>query len=279
MTLAAISTFTTRNKDGYCYFKQETVAEKLGKSRQAISQHLNKLAELGYVEIIKQTYRGYKTNNAYRIRFEGDLKQDASSPCIDASSPCGMMQADVASKCSSINANKNKKKALTRDEFLREVSRGYEANAFQEFEHLSETEIRVCAEECLDFWEAKGEWPAGNPVPVIRYWIRGGIAKGKIRKPAKQTDRNGSAGEDFPNPMQAWQERLKPSFSDPVFRSWIRPLWHDGNGKLCAPTGFHAQYVQQNFWDDINRELKGVEIIHQPYHQPPTERIDHVQNA
>jgi DNA-binding transcriptional ArsR family regulator len=197
MTLCAISTMTTRGKDGYCYFKQETISKQLGKSRQALSQHLNKLAELGYLEIIPQTYRGFKSNNAYRLKYDSELTpqnndasspcDDASSPCDDASSPCDTTQAHLATKCSYLNAKKEKE-PLTRNEFLRAIHGGYKADAFKEWEHLTETEIAASAEACLDFYGSKGEWPKGDPILVVRHWIRGGVQRGNIRKKPKSRD-------------------------------------------------------------------------------------------
>lgn len=276
MTLCAISTFTTRNKDGYCYFKQETVADKLGKSRQAISQHLNYLSDLGYIEIIPQVYRGFKSNNAYRIKYDGEIT-DASSPCdvatshcTDASSPCTTTQAHLAAKCSSINAIKKEKKPLTREGFLRGIDGGYNGGDFQEFEHLTETEIKAAAEACLDFYAAKGEWPAGDPVPVIRHWIRGGIKNGKIRKPAPiNISAEGEQEAKSAAPLQSWHEKAKLRIDEKVFRAWIRPLWFDGEN-LCAPTRFHADRVRDEYLDDL-RPFIDAAIIHKPY-QPQTER-------
>ena len=254
MTLAAITTFTTRAKDGYCYFKQETVAQKLGKTRQAVSQHLNKLAEWGYVEITAQNYRGFKSNNAYRIKYDGEI--------TDASSPCTTTQADLAAKCSSINALKEKK-ALTRNEFMQEIDRGYKSDAFKDWSHLTETEIFNAAEACLDFYGAKGELPAGEPVYVLRHWIRGGVKKGTIRKADKpQTGFQESKPEIKRDDLPAWKQQLLERLGEKVFVSWIDRLEYNGNGHIYAPNSYFSRYVREQYGSHILAVLPNVTITH-----------------
>lgn len=170
MTLAAIATFTTRSKDGYCYFKQETIANHLGKSRQAVSRDINKLAELGYVEVISQTYRGFKSNNAYRIRYEGSVNTDATSRCNDATSRCTTTQRDVAAKCSSINAKKEKE-ALTREIFRKKVDQAFKDGEFSEFKFtLDGLMYEVGA--AYDHWEGYDRFPEGDIIAAFRGWLR-----------------------------------------------------------------------------------------------------------
>lgn len=278
MTLCAISTMTSQNT-GWCFFKQETIAKRLGKSRQAVSKSLNRLKELGYIEVQIQNYKGRQSNNLYRLIYDEPLstvqRDVAPMPQCDVAPSA---QRDVAPKRPEYIKDKKIKKALTRNEFMREVDKSYQSNAFDEFEHLTESEIKIQAEACLDYWGSKGEWPTGEPLYVLRSWIRNGISIGKIRKPTKPKD--GIAGQgardvDYPNPIQPWQERLKSQTDTGTFASYIRPLWHDGNGSLCAPSAFMADRVKSHYMDLINRELKGVSPIFKPYPQPQKE----LQNA
>ena len=245
MTLAAISTFTTRSKDGYCYFKQETIAKHLGKSRQAISQHLTKLSKLGYVEIISQNYRGFKSNNAYRIKYDGALNHDASSPCIDESSPCTTTQAHLAAKCSSINAIKEKK-----ERFFEDVKKEKEKFQFLGLGRISEEEIIYRADECWDFWEGYNKFPEGNYVSAFKGWLR----KGKKRsEKASKGEREEISVTELPEWQQmALEEKI---FDAGVFKSWIKPLEWNGNGTVSAPTRFIAETVEKTYMPQLREAL------------------------
>lgn len=68
-TLAALGVYG--NKDGWCFPKLATLAQTLGKSRQAVSKDIQSLVEFGYVEV-KPQFRddGSRQNNLYRILFD-----------------------------------------------------------------------------------------------------------------------------------------------------------------------------------------------------------------
>ncbi|MGH1403278.1 MAG: helix-turn-helix domain-containing protein [Alphaproteobacteria bacterium] len=255
VTLAAISTFTTRSKDGYCYFKQETIANHMNKSRQAVSRDIKKLAELGYVEVIPQKYRGMKSNNAYRIKYDGPIDYDATSRCDDATSRCTTTQHDVATKCSSINANIYI--PLSRDEFLREVDQGMKDGLFKpDFEHLTETEIVSAA---CDFWDFATteliEPKQSSACAHVRRYLRKGMRSGAVRKAPKTS--KGSDEAILQQDMPEWkQEALSQGiFESGEFKSWIEPLEWNGNGKLYAPTKFHAKTVEERYRPQIERAL------------------------
>tara|TARA_R110002124_G_scaffold266813_1_gene433786 strand:+ start:4565 stop:5383 length:819 start_codon:yes stop_codon:yes gene_type:complete len=243
MTLAAIATFTTRNKDGYCYFKQETIAEHLGKSRQAISQHIVKLADLGYIEVISQTYRGFKSNNAYRIRYEGPVNDGASSPCSDASSPCTTTQAHLAAKCSSINAEKEKG-ALTLTNFLIEVSGGFNSGAFNEFD-LEEREIIRLANMAYDLWAGTGRFPEGCAVAYFRNYIRKSSSEAKLSEHVKKNLVKGTA-EDRENGL--WRMRMQGYQKNGFWRSdhWgVEPSHQNTQVPACVLSEFNINQKQE----------------------------------
>lgn len=68
-TLAALGMYGDKN--GWCYPKLQTLADSLGKTRQAVSSDLQQLETLGYVQIQKQ-YRedGSQKSNLYRLIFD-----------------------------------------------------------------------------------------------------------------------------------------------------------------------------------------------------------------
>lgn len=68
-TLAALGMYGDKN--GWCFPKLKTLADLLGKSRQAVNRDLLELRDLGYIEIYHQ-YRedGGLQHNKYRLVFD-----------------------------------------------------------------------------------------------------------------------------------------------------------------------------------------------------------------
>lgn len=68
-TLAALGTFG--DKEGWCFPKLKTIADMIGKTRQAVNRDLMHLQNLGYIEIHHQ-YRpdGGLSSSLYRLVFD-----------------------------------------------------------------------------------------------------------------------------------------------------------------------------------------------------------------
>lgn len=58
---------THTDKNGYCYFKHETLSSESGYSTKTCSLLLNKLQDAGYLEIKTQYFNGRKSNNSYTL--------------------------------------------------------------------------------------------------------------------------------------------------------------------------------------------------------------------
>lgn len=57
------------DKNGKCYFKRETLAEKSGICITAITNILKKLETAGYLKINTQYFNGRKSNNSYELNI------------------------------------------------------------------------------------------------------------------------------------------------------------------------------------------------------------------
>lgn len=70
--LLALGTYCDR--DGWCWPAMQSVADRVGVTRQAVQQHIRDLEALGYVQT-KGRVRGDggQTSNAYRVIFDADL--------------------------------------------------------------------------------------------------------------------------------------------------------------------------------------------------------------
>ena len=224
LTLCTISLYAKRKKDGRCYFKQDTIAERLGKTRQAISLHLQTLERLGYIEIINQTFCGRQSNNEYKLLYDSPLKFAVQG---ELAAPQGDLAATVQGELAPkpvLTKPEEREKALTRQEFVLETSKGFHARSFGgEFGHLTESDIHHQSEECFERW---GDTLKGRDACVmLRSWLRKGQSLGTVRKaPAEKKEgaRRGSDEHERPRHLQQWASRVK-GWQEKRF--WMEHLW------------------------------------------------------
>src|SRR3990167_1995389 len=78
-TLAALGMYG--DKDGWCFPKLSTLGIILNKSRQSVSQDIQALKRIGYIETIPQ-FRddGSRRNNLYRLIFDPTYKAELDTP-------------------------------------------------------------------------------------------------------------------------------------------------------------------------------------------------------
>lgn len=250
------------DEDGFCYPGYKRLASQCSLDRVTVIRQIEALIEDGII-LKKDRVRenGSTTSNMYQILLTGGL-QDATPPGCRMPPP-GLQDATPIYE----QLNKNKKTALTRSDFLREIDKGWIEGEFGTFPWLTESEIKLQAEACWDFDEIHlATTPEGLGAARVRHWIRGGVANGKIRK-APSPAKEGAAGEvkaaEPSNPLQDWHKAIAQRVPEAVFRSWFRPMVLVGN-ECRAPTRFHADFVRQHHGKDFNAVLPGVKITVQP---------------
>jgi DNA-binding MarR family transcriptional regulator len=70
--LACLGTYA--DKDGWCWPSMPTLAERLGKTRQAVQRSIRQLAEIGYLEVEpRRRPDGSQDRNRYRLLFDRAL--------------------------------------------------------------------------------------------------------------------------------------------------------------------------------------------------------------
>lgn len=80
-TLCALGLYS--DADGWCFPRQNTLADDTGKSRQTVNDHIGKLAEFGYVQIVHQFREdGSQTANKYRLLFDTPLSSLDLTPPV-----------------------------------------------------------------------------------------------------------------------------------------------------------------------------------------------------
>lgn len=162
--------------------------------------------------------------------------------------------------------------ALSREQFLREVNKGFHDGAFnvEGISHLSEDVIQLQAEECFDRW---GQSLKGRDAPVaLRSWLRKGQQLGTVEKPPKFLDANQVTQRAEPdNPIQPWHERISERLDEDVFNAWFRPVVFE-DGILYAPSRFHAQYITQHYSHDIQAVFNQETPIEFKKPQPQKEK-------
>lgn len=217
--------------------------QKTSLSRRAVIAHIQALVEEGFISKAPRL-RGNasQTSNAYLIPIpdaalgehplislfeEGGA--NSAPPLVQPLHPPSANSAPPIT----INKTIKEKKALTRSDFLREIDGAWQGGEFSAFDYLTETEIKQSAEAVWDHWSAKGEWPGGNPVAILRNWIRGGIAQGRIRKreaakPAREEGPQRSAEDAL------WAARLKGYIERGTWLSMFGPAPDENGCKVPA---------------------------------------------
>ena len=70
--LACLGTYA--DKDGWCWPSMPTLADRLGKTRQAVQRSIRQLAEIGYLEVEpRRRPDGSQDRNRYRLLFDRAL--------------------------------------------------------------------------------------------------------------------------------------------------------------------------------------------------------------
>jgi hypothetical protein len=232
--LVLIALCDNADQHGICFPSFTHIEKKTSLSRRAVISHIQALEEEGLLcKAPRFRKNASHSTNAYKLPisnedlgdhplisfFEGGSANPAPPPSANPAPPPSANPAlGSANPAPPITINKplKEKKALTRSDFLREIDGAFQGGEFSAFEHLTESEIKSAAEAVWDHWAAKGEWPGGSPVAILRNWIRGGIAQGRIRKrdkypPMEMDDRPKLSAED-----SQWRMRLK-SYVDSGF--------------------------------------------------------------
>lgn len=94
-TLAALGVYG--DKDGWCFPKLQTLANMLGKSKQAVGKDVLALQELGYIEIHHQTRQnGTLSSSKYRLIFDTSVNPTLTPHQPDIDTP-STSEVDAAS--------------------------------------------------------------------------------------------------------------------------------------------------------------------------------------
>lgn len=73
--LALIASYS--NRAGITWVSQKTLAAAIGMSQQAVSKHLVKLQQLGYVQVMKKHFRGERSTT-WRVIFDPSIDADTA---------------------------------------------------------------------------------------------------------------------------------------------------------------------------------------------------------
>lgn len=191
------------DENGCCYPGYKKLAAQCSMARSTVIAHVKALQASGLLlKTGQKRGDGTDTSNLYRLALGGG----SEIRTLGSETRTGRVQSSDPNYTNSLN---NKKKALPRPDFLREIDAGRLAGRFSEWPHLTESEIVQAADALLDFWSAKGEWPAGDPVSALRSWIRKGIQQGAVRKAPKAARQDEQAAPLDPE-IEKWRKRIVP---------------------------------------------------------------------
>lgn len=264
--------------NGICkHFSIYQTAKHKGITRQAIQNQVKKLIKFRYIKEHKAV-AGRRTQ--YKLLFDNLPATQSDCPykpatqldCPDAiSRNCpDAIQSDCTKKIVENTDNKNKKRALTLKHFIDDLKKELDAHTSQDFGNLSEELLIEEATACWRAWDAKANFPEGNPISAFHGWLRKGIREKKIKPAGTKNDISTNLFQEHivakpVQKIQAWHIDAKKYFDDAIMTSWINQLEWDGNGTLYAPTQFIANYATREYLPTIHKILPDVKIIAHPY--------------
>lgn len=256
--LVLIALANRADEEGYCYPGYKRLAVQCSMARSTVIQHVKALEREGLISISsQQRENGSDTSNLYKLALNG-VGSEIRTPPGMKSGPRG---SEVRTPIYEHNIQ-NKKTALTREEFLREIDGQRVAGRFNAYT-ADESIIAIEAGNVWDYWAAYPDRkPTGDLVAGFIGWLRQSRAvKAAEKLAAKSKASGGSEGAPLAQASQPWHERVAKRIGEAPARAWIYPLHHDGK-QIIAPSKFHRDTVIQKFREEIEAEFsRGIPII------------------
>lgn len=255
--LVLIALANRADEEGYCYPGYRRLAAQCSISRQSVITHVKALEDEGFIVICPQTREnGSDTSNLYRICLEGVGSKVLTPPGQKFVPPGSKSQTPIYE-----HNIQNKKTALTRSDFLREIDQARIDGRFTA-QTDNESLIAIEAGSAWDYWEAYPEKkPSGDLVAGFIGWLRQSRAVKAAEKLASKSIARQEEQKAAAQPTQAWHERLAHKIGEGPARAWIYPLHHDGQ-QIIAPSAFIRDRVLKDYRLQIEAEFRrGIPII------------------
>lgn len=250
-----------------------TLAKKTSLDRSTVIRHVDGLIKGGYIRKTRRfKYNGEDRSNLYCLNL-GEVVAEDHPLVADCDSPPSSKLPPPSGKLQRPEPpleTINKKTALTREEFLREIDGQRIAGRFNAYT-ADESIIAIEAGNVWDYWAAYPDRkPTGDLVAGFIGWLRQSRAvKAAEKLAAKSKASGGSEGAPLAQASQPWHENIARKIGEAPARAWIYPLHHDGE-KIIAPTKFHRDTVLQKFRTEIEAEFRrGIPIV---FGQPSQEQ-------
>lgn len=191
---------THADREGWCFPSQDTVADRLGVSRQAVGKQIAALARLGYLEIHK-TLRpdGRQGVNRYRVLYDPELPaerdtslRDGGNLTLPPGQPPGVAAGATPRGCGKREGPTENDETNTQR--ARELSEDPEVSAFATRAGLSAHQVAAELEAWDRHRRARGLEHA-DEAAAFTGWLDHGIRAGKIR-PARPEGAPEKASQD-----------------------------------------------------------------------------------
>lgn len=256
--LVLIALANRADEEGYCYPGYKKLASQCSMARSTVILHVKALEKEGFIEISsQQRENGSDTSNLYRLGLNRVGSEIRTPPGPKLTPPGSEIRTPIYE-----HNLQNKKTALTRSDFLREIDVARLAGRFQAYTQ-DESVIAVEAENVWDYWAAYPQKaPTGDQVAAFVGWLRqsravkalqGQMAKAQLGEVAK--------GPPMAQASQPWHENIARRVGEAPARAWIYPLHHDGE-KIIAPTRLMRDWAIQHYREAIEAEFfRGIPII------------------
>ena len=293
------------NQEGYCWPSQDDLAAMTGQSRRAISNQLQELTRMGYLQIEERRRKdGYRASNGYWIMMAqidmlaryGSREETSHENTAHETGP-----ENGDSSCEKIS----REESSCEPEDISHVKQLHTIEEPSEEPSGKKINKKNLAELFERFWQA---YPKQVAKPKAWEAFREAVAAGVdpetliaaaraadeiaseqqidrqyIPKPAKFLNerrwedgeikarlRDGDPANTAPQPldMSGYSEAMKAIFRDvgeAVFRAWFKNCVIEGDCLRCPP-GYTQKYIREHYWKML-RQRHGIEWI-TPHREP-----------
>lgn len=242
-----------------------TLAKKTSADRSTVIRHVDSLVREGYIRKVNRFKdNGENRSNLYRLNLGEVVAEDHPLVADCNHPPSGKLQPPSGNlqRPEPSLETINKKTALSREEFLREIDGQRTAGRFNAYT-ADESIIAIEAGNVWDYWAAYPDRkPTGDLVAGFIGWLRQSRAvKAAEKLAAKSKASGGSEGAPLAQASQPWHERVAKRIGEAPARAWIYPLRYYGQ-QIIAPTKFIRDWVFKEYRTEIEAEFwSGIPIV------------------
>ncbi len=246
------------DKNGYCYPSQQTIANIIGVSKQAVNQNIKTLEELGYIQKHRRKRpNGSDTSCGYVVIYNPDSKAELDDVVNSSLPPSQPPELNRVSTSEALPHNIPINKPIEDTDVLITSLEDLEWFRFQQnhkdyFEkQFPDIDIETIRKDVIRYCDDKGKrYP--NYWHAMKNFAQRQKKDGKYSK----AEEDGKPLPPVEKPKGGWKKILFEKHGVAVYRSWFHNLSWEKDGYVIAPTRFMVDWCRKEYEHGIEAALK-----------------------